>query len=139
MSKNFIVDASVAVAWVHPAQATKETDAMLQAIEAGATVEVPVLWTLEVANALVVLVRRNKLAEAERQSALGWLRVLPVKLDHDMTSLGFTVLSEFASEHALSVYDAAYLELAKRRKLPLGCKDGALREAARRSGVKLWS
>ena len=108
MSKNFIADASIAVAWVHPAQATKETDAMLQAIEDGATVEVPALWTLEVANALVVLVRRNKLAEADRQSALGWLRALPVKIDHEMTSLGLTVLSELASEHALSVYDAAY-------------------------------
>lgn len=139
MSKNFIADASVAVAWVHPAQATKETDAMLQAIEDGATVEVPALWTLEVANALVVLVRRNKLAEAERQAALGCLRSLPVKIDHETTSLGLTVLSELASEHALSVYDAAYLELSKRRKLPLACKDGALREAARKSGVKLWS
>lgn len=33
---------------------------------------------------------------------------------------------------------SVYLELAKRRKLPLGCKHGALREAARKAGVKLW-
>jgi predicted nucleic acid-binding protein len=139
MSKPFIADASIAVAWIHPAQATTETDAMLAAIEAGATVEVPALWPLEVANALIVLVRRNKLREQDRQSALNWLRALPVKIDHDTASLGLTTLSELASTHTLSVYDAAYLELARRRKLPLGCKDGPLRTAAKQAGVKLWA
>jgi predicted nucleic acid-binding protein len=112
---------------------------MLAAIEAGATVEVPALWPLEVANALIVLVRRNKLREQDRQSALNWLRALPVKIDHDTASLGLTTLSELASTHTLSVYDAAYLELARRRKLPLGCKDGPLRTAAKQAGVKLWA
>ena len=139
MSRVFIADASVAVAWVHPAQATAETEAMLQAIEEGAVVEVPALWPLEVANALVVLMRRKRLTEAERQSALGWLRGLPLKFDHEMASLGFTKLSELASSYALSVYDAAYLELAQRRQLPLGCKDGPLRDAARTLDVKLWA
>ena len=139
MSKPFIADASVAVAWVHPAQATAETEAMLQAVSDGAVLEVPALWSLEVANALVSLTRRNRLTEDERAKALGWLRSLPVKLDHEMASLGFTKLSELASEYTLSVYDAAYLELALRRKLPLGCKDGPLREAAKKAGVKLCS
>ena len=139
MSKPFIADASVVVAWVHPAQATPETEAMLQAVSDGAVVEVPALWPLEVANALVSLTRRNRLTEDERAKALGWLRALPVKLDHEMASLGFTKLSELASEYTLSVYDAAYLELALRRKLPLGCKDGPLREAAKKAGVKLYS
>ena len=139
MSKPFIVDASVVVAWVHPAQATPETEAMLQAVSDGAVVAVPALWPLEVANALVSLTRRNRLTEDERAKALGWLRALPVKLDHEMASLGFTKLSELASEYTLSVYDAAYLELALRRKLPLGCKDGPLREAAKKAGVTLCS
>jgi predicted nucleic acid-binding protein len=56
-----------------------------------------------------------------------------------MASLAFTTLSELATAHNLSVYDAAYLELAQRRKLVLGCKDGPLREAARRCGVSLWT
>lgn len=139
MSRTFIADASVAVAWVHPTQATPETEGMLQAIADGAIIEVPALWTLEVANALVVLVRRKKLTEAERQTALGWLRGLPLKVDHEMASLAFTKLSELANAHALSVYDAAYLELAQRRGLVLGCKDGPLRDAARKLGVSLWA
>jgi predicted nucleic acid-binding protein len=52
MSKSFVADASVAVAWIHPAQATLATRAMLQSIADGATVEVPALWTVEVADAL---------------------------------------------------------------------------------------
>ena len=138
MTRTFIADASVAIGWVHPGQATTHTAAMLDAIAEGAAVEVPALWPLEVANALAVLVRRRKLTEAERQSGLGWLRGLPLRIDHEMASLAFSRLSELASAHRLSVYDAAYLELAQRRKLVLGCKDGPLRKAAKQSGVSLW-
>ena len=56
-----------------------------------------------------------------------------------MSALAFSRLSELAATHQLSVHDAAYLELAQRQGLVLGCKDGALRTAARRAGVGLWS
>ena len=133
-----MVDASVAVGWVHPAQATAQTAAMLDAIADGASLEVPALWPVEVANALVVLVRRRKVTENERKIGLGWLRGLPLRIDQEMASLAFSRLSELAVAHQLSVYDAAYLDLAQRRKLALGCKDGPLRKAARRAGVSLW-
>ena len=138
MTPSFVADASVAIAWVHPAQATTQTASMLDAMGEGATLEVPALWPLEVANALVVLHRRRKLTEDERQEALGWLRGLPLRVDHEMASLALTRLSELASAHQLSVYDAAYLELAQRRRLTLGCKDGPLRRAARQVRVRLW-
>jgi predicted nucleic acid-binding protein len=138
VTRAFVADASVAVGWVHPVQATPHTDAMLDAIGEGATLDVPALWPLEVANALTVLVRRRKLTEEERQTALGWLGGLRLRIDHEMASLAFSRLSELASTHRLSVYDAAYLELAQRRKLVLGCKDGSLRDAAKQSGVRLW-
>ena len=134
----FVADASVTIGWVHPAQATTHTEAMLDAMGRGARLEVPALWSLEVANALLVLQRRRKLSAAERQEGLRWLRSLPLHVDHEMAALAFSRLSELASEHRLSVYDAAYLELAERRQLMLGCKDGPLRKAARRAGVDLW-
>ena len=139
MTPAFVADASVAIGWVHPAQATKQTAAMLDAIADGATLEVPALWPLEVANALIVLVRRRKLAEDERRSALEWLHGLRIRIDHEMSALAFSRLSELAAAHQLSVYDAAYLELAARRRLVLGCKDGPLRSAARHAGVSLWT
>jgi predicted nucleic acid-binding protein len=138
VTPDFVADASVTIGWVHPAQATAKTAEMLDAIADGATLEVPVIWPLEVANALLGLVRRRKLAEDERQAGLGWLRGLRVRIDHEAAALGFSRLSELASAHRLSVYDAAYLELAQRRSLPLGCQDGPLRKAATTAGVRLW-
>jgi len=138
VTRAFVADASVAIGWVHPAQATAQTGAMLRAIAEGATLEVPALWPLEVANALTVLERRRKLTEGERQEGLGWLRGLPLRIDHEAALLAFSRLSELASAHQLSVYDAAYLELAQRRRIVLGCKDGPLRTAARRARVSLW-
>ncbi|HTG43393.1 MAG TPA: type II toxin-antitoxin system VapC family toxin [Verrucomicrobiae bacterium] len=54
-----------------------------------------------------------------------------------MSALAFTKLSVLAEQHQLSVYDAAYLELAQRRKLALACKDGPLQTAARRAQIKV--
>jgi predicted nucleic acid-binding protein len=84
-----------------------------------------------------VLTRRGKLTEEERATALAALAGLSVVLDHEMATLAFDKLSALATRYGLSVYDAAYLELALRKKLPLACKDGPLRAAAKRSRVKL--
>ena len=137
MTKEFVVDASISIAWVHPAQATTQSQALLEAIAAGAVVRAPALWSLETANALLVLTRRRKLREAERVNALTVLAQLAVVLDHETAALAFGKLSDLATRHGLSVYDAAYLELALRRKLPIACKDGPLRTAAKRARVKL--
>src|SRR5688500_9228715 len=103
MTAAFVADASVAVGWVHPAQATPETAAMLDAIADGAALEVPALWPLEVANALLVLVRRNKLDDSEREVGLGWLQGLPMRIDTEAATLAFSRLSELAHTWRLSI------------------------------------
>lgn len=138
MTTSFVADASVAIGWVHPAQATDDSAATLIAIAEGATLEVPALWPLEVANALTVLERRGKLTAAELKIALGWLRGLRFRPDHEMAGLAFSRLADLARTYRLSVYDASYLELAERRRLPLACKDGPLRTAAKKVGVALY-
>lgn len=132
-----VVDASIAIAWVHPSQATTQTNALLLQIGQGTQVVVPALWPLEVANALLALERRKKLTAEERVTALKALQALAFTLDYEMSVLAFTELSRLASTLTLSVYDAAYLELAGRLKLPLACKDGPLRDAARRRRVRV--
>ncbi len=139
MTKSFVADASVAIGWVHPSQSTADTAATLTAIAEGATLEVPALWPLEVANALTVLERRGKLTARERQMALGWMRGLRLRVDHEAAGVAFSRLSELASTYRLSVYDATYLELAHRRNLPLACRDESLRKAAKKCGVALYS
>jgi predicted nucleic acid-binding protein len=108
----FVADASVAIAWAHPGQATASTQAMLEAIAAGAVFEVPSLWLLEVANALFVLRRRGHITERERRLTAERLLMLPHVVDGDGVSLAFTRLTDLAAKYGLSIYDAAYLELA---------------------------
>jgi predicted nucleic acid-binding protein len=135
---SFVVDASIAVAWAHPPQATQESADALRAFVDGAAVYAPSLWAIEVANALLVLRRRSKLTEEEWSRGLHQLSRLPVTLDHESATHAFARISELAGRYGLSCYDAVYLELALRRALPLACKDGLLRNAAAKAGVTLW-
>lgn len=137
MSQSFVADASVAFAWVHPHQATEETDMLLDSLLEGAVVVVPSLWFLEVANALLVAVRRKKMTKHERTSALNYLKRLKMTVDTDGPGFAFDMLSELAETHHLSIYDASYLELALRRGLPLSSRDQPLRAAAKRCQVRL--
>ena len=135
MSAAFVVDASMAFAWVLPSQGSSEADALLGRIEAGASAVVPSLWFLEVANGLLVAQRRNRVAGPERMLALERFSGLALTVDEDDTRNVFGRTSALAEQFGLSVYDAAYLELALRRNLPLVTRDRALRAAADRSGL----
>ncbi len=101
MSAGFVADASIAIGWVHPAQATAQTKALLQAVYDGVSIEAPAIWPLEISNALLVLVRRKKLLEAERQAALAALQRVVVKIDHEMSLLAFTTLAVLAAQYQL--------------------------------------
>jgi predicted nucleic acid-binding protein len=137
VTREFVVDASIGIAWVHPAQTTTQSQGLLDLVASGAVVRAPALWPLETANALLVLTRRRKLTDEERVTALAALAQMSVVLDYEMAALAFGKLSDLATRHGLSVYDAAYLELALRKKLAIACRDGPLRTAAKRARVKL--
>ena len=137
MTEAFVVDASVGFAWVYPSQASVETDALLEDVEAGATVVTSALWFLEVANGLLAAQRRKLLTASERKSALEMLSALRIAIDEDSGHAAFRKTSSLAEKYGLSVYDAAYLEVALRRQWPLGSRDSALRSAAKRCGVKI--
>ena len=136
MSAGFVVDASVGVAWVLPSQGSASTERLLSEVASGAAMVVPALWAFEVANSLVILVRRKRLRPdlyARARRALS--RLKPV-IDEDGLRIALTVTADLAVKHRLSVYDAAYLELAMRRGLPLASRDGAVNAAAARCGIQ---
>jgi predicted nucleic acid-binding protein len=135
--EHFVVDASMAIAWVHPSQASAESDAWLTSLEADVDLVVPGIWPLEVSNALLVLERRRKLARGERGRAVAFLRMLPTYVEDIAPDRVFERVTELAHEEMLGVYDACYLELALRRAIPLACKDGGLRAAAIRRGLQI--
>ena len=122
---------------MHPSQRTERTTGLLQDVQEGATVHVSNLWPLEVANSLLIAVRRRIMTEPERKSALTFLSNLNVAIDTEAGSLAWTTISDLAGSYNLSVYDAVHLELAIRKQLPLATRDGALQAAARRAAVEL--
>ena len=127
----------MAFAWVKPSQASAESDALLERIEQGATVVVPPLWFLEVANGLLVAQRRKLLTASERTRALARLSGLAPTVDAVDARIAFDRTSTLAARYGLSVYDAAYLEVALRRTLPIASRDATLLSAAGRAGAKV--
>jgi predicted nucleic acid-binding protein len=98
---------------------------------------VPALWRLEVANVLQMNVRRGRHDAAFRDAALTDLAMLPISIDPETDQQAWGATVRLAARHRLTVYDAAYLELAQRRGLPLATLDKELRDAATAEGVIL--
>lgn len=102
----------------------------------GSPVVVPVLWALEVSNALLMLMRRGKMTPIHWTRALHQISLLELTIDEEAIRLATTEISSLASKYSLTTYDATYLELAIRRGLPLASRDAALNKAARKCRVK---
>jgi predicted nucleic acid-binding protein len=126
----------VGVAWAVKGQASFATDELRQSVASSRRVVVPVLWAFEVAQTLIMLVRRGRLEPEDRADAYHWLSWMEPEIDDVGSSLAFGRISDLAEEHSLTVYDATYLELALRRALPLASRDEALNQAARRCGLE---
>ena len=87
MSEGFIADSSVGVAWAVASQANDATDKLLEEVATGTPVVVPTLWSFEVANSLLVLLRRKRILAPERDRALGALARLPLVVDDEGSRL----------------------------------------------------
>ena len=131
----FVLDASVSVCWAFDDE--DHPDASL-AFERMRTEEgvIPCLWWFEVRNILVANERRRRIAEADTASFL--LNLSRLRLRADQSPDEDAVL-RLARAHRLSVYGAAYLELAQREGIALATLDADLRKAAASEGVVLVS
>jgi predicted nucleic acid-binding protein len=132
---SLVLDSSVTLAWVYGEETTAAVQEVFNRImEGGAWV--PGLWRLEVANILEMGVRRGRHDAAFRDSTLADLALLPVYLDLETDQNAWRETARLASRHKLTLYDAAYLELAVRRRLPLATLDRELRSAAKAEKLK---
>jgi len=130
----FVLDASVAVAWVVPSQATHY--ARRPRLRAKREpYHAPAIFTAEVTNVLVTLERRGILSARGAEAAADVIgRLDPIV--HE-SSLSVADLRKLAIRHAISAYDALYLALALEQRLPIACGDRPLKAALSRAGVKL--
>lgn len=133
-----VVDASVALAWCFPDEGSDYADQVLVALD-GISILVPAIWSLEVANAILIGQRNKRLHQREIQRFSTLLQNLSVVLDAPSAEENLINVLPLAREYGLSAYDAAYLEISLRHSAPLATLDRKLRKAAQRAGAKLFA
>lgn len=133
----FVLDSSLAMAFVFQDEATPRTDSVLDGFGRGDEAVTPSLWRWEVGNALLMAERRKRITAAEGNRHLVALQTLPIATDEDASREAWSATLLLARAHELTLYDAAYLELAMRLGVPLGSLDTELRNAGGAEGVKL--
>lgn len=133
---SLVLDGSTTLAWISQDEIGDATRRILGLVtESGAWV--PSIWRLEVANGLQTGIRRGRIDATYRDAALSDLALLDIAIDPDTDRYAWTSTLRLADRFRLTLYDAAYLELAQRRSLPLASLDLALSDAARGLGVDL--
>jgi len=136
MSRQFVLDSSVTVSWFLEDEKGKGSKALDVLINDGAAL-VPSLWLYEISNALFIAQKRTRLPAWESGRILNELFALNIDVD-DLPKVD-TLMSVLlvAETYGLSSYDAAYLELALRHRLPLATNDTKLVSAAGKAGIAL--
>lgn len=129
---SLVLDCSATLALLLPDE-TASRDLLEKIVAGGAFV--PSLWRLEVANALSIAVRRGRISRDIRNELLHNLARLDIRADSETDSAAWRATLNLADRFGLTVYDAAYLELAIRRNLPLATLDKELRRAAETAAV----
>ena len=129
---DWVLDCSLALAWALPDETSKRADRFLAEISRKSVLWVPALWWYEIANALTMAERRQRLAEADRIRLVEIYGMLPIQTDSHLIPDVMWRFHALAREYGLSAYDAAYLELAQRRRVPLLTCDAQLARVATR-------
>jgi len=134
----FVLDASIALTWCFPDENSSAADYVADIFKNNGVASVTPFWSHEVLNALLMGEKRKRISQELIKIFLDDLAKLSIVVDksqpiHDV----FIKTKDICIEHGLTAYDAAYLELAIRNKLPLATLDKALKNAARKVGVIL--
>ena len=131
----FVLDCSVTMAWIFPDEASEATARLRESL-IDSRAFVPSLWPVEVGGALLVATRRGRVRAEEWPEVFAGIDALPIEIEPVSTVRMWGTTLELANRYSLSVYDAAYLELARRMRLPLATLDRALASAAQATGVE---
>lgn len=136
MSAAFVVDCSIAMAWLFHDEATPKTAALLNRLSTE-TALVPAWWFVEITNVLAMTERRGRITPPQSDAFIADLSKLGIERDEEAPDRAFTHLLGLCRAHRLTSYDSIYLDLAIRRSLPLATLDDDLRKAAKKLGVAL--
>jgi predicted nucleic acid-binding protein len=133
---SLVLDSSVTLAWIYSEETTEPIRHAFDLISQNGA-WVPGIWRLEVASVLEMGVRRKRHDAAFRDATLADLAQLPIHVDGETDQQAWQATLRLAKRHQLTLYDAAYLELALRRGLSLATLDEDLRRAAQNEKLSL--
>jgi predicted nucleic acid-binding protein len=134
----FVLDASVALAWVVDKNLDPYAKFVQQSVQSGSRAVVPMLWQLEVTSVLAMVERRGTLTALEVEEGLQFFEgFLATRAETIAEPPRMRALLRVARELRLTSYDALYIDLARREGVPLATLDKNLRAAATKAGVKL--
>lgn len=134
---DFVLDCSATLPWLFADEVTTATESLLDDMAKGRRAWVPALWHLEVANVLIGAQARGKVDKAGVEKFLATLGTFDVVVDDETIALAWSKTLGLGEAYGLSAYDAAYLELALRKGLPLASLDAPLRAAVKKAGGRL--
>jgi predicted nucleic acid-binding protein len=132
-----VIDGSTALGFLMSDERAPGALAALDALERGVPTFVPSHWPLEVANGLLMAERRKRATQADVAEALNAVLSLPFEIDGETARRVAGETGGLARQYGLTIYDAAYLELAMRRGATLATGDAELARAAKKAGVNL--
>lgn len=130
----FVLDCSLTMTWLFGDEGTPASAALLDRLETEAAV-VPAHWALEVTNVLAMAEKRKRITAPTSAAFLKLLKTFEIETDAETAERAFAHLLPLCRTYGLTSYDAAYLELAARRHLPLASLDDDLRRGAKRLGI----
>ncbi len=136
MNAAFVIDCSITMAWCFADEATAFSNELLDRLEVDSAV-VPSHWFLEVMNVLAMAEKRKRITAAKSSEFITLLETLEIEVDEETADRAFAYILPLCRGHGLTSYDAAYLELALRSRMPLATLDTELRAGAKSLGVKL--
>ncbi|MBL0941421.1 MAG: type II toxin-antitoxin system VapC family toxin [Alphaproteobacteria bacterium] len=135
---HFVLDCSITMTWCFEDECNNYADQLLSYLgEPSVQAIVPSLWKLETVNVLRVAEKRQRLSEAESLHFLDLLESLPITIVTQPYNAKDLLM--ITRSYNLSAYDAAYLLLALQESIPLATLDQALKEAAQKAKVALWT
>lgn len=133
---HFVLDCSVSMTWCFEDERDRFAEQVLEEMETAKSV-VPTIWPLEVANVLLLAQKKKRVTSLQVTSFVDALSALSITVDSSTTTRAMHSIYALAEKTKLTIYDAAYLELALREKIPLATLDRDLRSAAKKVGIEL--
>ena len=133
----FVLDCSITLAWCFEDETSDYSEQILSSLSR-AKAWVPALWTVEIANALIVAERKKRISHVKAIAFKQQLDLVPIKIDDYLLTKPIELILDIAKETGLTAYDATYLELALRKNLPISTLDKELKSAAQKVNISIW-